>query len=102
MIDKNKYKENKNGILIKIAKKAKKNKKVAEPTPVAKIKTILNLIYKFPNYIKLKEFKIDKEVNVNVCRVLYINQINKQKSLFVINSLYKIFVSVSLENLCNK
>ena len=80
----------------------KENKKVAEPTPVAKIKTSLNLIYKFPNYIKLKEFKIDKEVNVNVCRVLYINQINKQKSLFVINSLYKIFVSVSLENLCNK
>ena len=99
---KNKYKENKNGILIKIAKKAKKNKKVAEPTPVAKIKTSLNLIYKISNYIKLKEFKIDKEVNVNVCRVLYINQINKQKSLFVINSVYKIFVSVSLENLCNK
>ena len=40
MIDKNKYKENKNGILIKIAKKAKKNKKVAEPTPVAKIKLV--------------------------------------------------------------
>ena len=99
---KNKYKENKNGILIKIAKKAKKNKKVAEPTPVAKIKTSLNLIYKISNYIKLKEFKTDKEVNVNVCRVLYINQINEQKSLFVINSVYKIFVSVSLENLCNK
>ena len=102
MIDKNKYKENKNGILIKIAKKTKKNKKVAEPTPVAKIKTSLNLIYKISNYIKLKEFKTDKEVNVNVCRVLYINQINEQKSLFVINSVYKIFVSVSLENLCNK
>lgn len=72
---KNKYKENKNGILIKIAKKTKK---ATEPTLVAKIKTSLNLIYKFPNYIKLKEFKIDKEVNVNVCRVLYINQINKQ------------------------
>ena len=99
---KNKYKENKNGILIKIAKKTKKNKKATEPTPVAKIKTSLNLIYKISNYIKLKEFKIDKEVNVNVCRVLYINQINKQKSLFTINSLYKIFVSVSIENLCNK
>ena len=85
-----------------IKNKYKENKKVAEPTPVVKIKTILNLIYKISNYIKLKEFKIDKEVNVNVCRVLYINQINKQKSLFVINSLYKIFVSVSLENLCNK
>ena len=80
----------------------KKTKKGAEPTPVAKIKTSLNLIYKISNYIKLKEFKADKEVNVNVCRVLYINQINEQKSLFVINSVYKIFVSVSLENLCNK
>ena len=85
-----------------IKNKDKENKKVAEPTPVAKIKTILNLIYKISNYIKLKEFKTDKEVNVNVCRVLYINKINKQKSLFVINSLYEIFVSVSLENLCNK
>ena len=37
---KNKHKENKNGILIKIAKKTKKNKKVAEPTPVAKIKLV--------------------------------------------------------------
>lgn len=82
--------------------KTKKNKKVAEPTPATEIKTNPNLIYKFPNYIKLKEFKTDKEVNVNVCRVLYINKINKQKSLFVINSLYKIFVSVSLKNLCNK
>ena len=80
----------------------KKTKKGAEPTAVAKIKTSLNLIYKISNYIKLKEFKADKEVNVNVCRVLYINQINEQKSLFVINSVYKIFVSVSLENLCNK
>ena len=80
----------------------KKTKNATEPTQVAKIKTSLNLIYKISNYIKLKEFKTDKEVNVNVCRVLYINQINKQKSLFVINSLYKIFVSVSLENLCNK
>ena len=80
----------------------KKTKKATELTPVAKIKTNPNLIYKLPNYIKLNEFKTDKEVNVNVCRVLYINQINEQKSLFVINSLYKIFVSVSLENLCNK
>ena len=96
---KNKYKENKKGILIKIAKKTKK---ATEPTPATEIKTSLNLIYKISNYIKLKEFKTDKEVNVNVCRVLYINQINEQKSLFVINSVYKIFVSVSLENLCNK
>lgn len=58
--------------------KTKKNKKVAEPTPATEIKTNPNLLYKFPNYIKLKEFKTDKEVNVNVCRVLYINQINKQ------------------------
>ena len=41
--------------------KTKKNKKVAEPTPVAKIKTSLNLIYKISNYIKLKEFKTDKK-----------------------------------------
>ena len=61
MIDKNKYKENKNGILIKIAKKTKKNKKVAEPTPATEIKTSLNLIYKISNYIKLKEFKTDKK-----------------------------------------
>ena len=60
------------------------------------------MIYKIANYIELKEFKIDKEVNVNVCRVLYINQINEQKSLFVMNSGYKIFVSVSLENLWAK
>ena len=51
----------------------KKIKKATEPTPVAKIKTSLNLIYKISNYIKLKEFKTDKEVNVNFCRVLYIN-----------------------------
>ena len=85
-----------------IKNKYKENKKVAEPAPAAKVKTSLNLIYKISNYIKLKEFKADKKVNVNVCRVVYINQINKQKSLFTINSAYKIFVSVSLENLCNK
>ena len=99
---KNKYKENKNGILIKIAKKTKKNKKVAELTPATEIKTNPNLLYKFPNYIKLKEFKTDKEVIINTRRILYVKQINSQKSLFVMNSGYKIFVSVSLENLCNK
>ena len=99
---KNKYKENKNGILIKIAKKTKKNKKATEPTPVAKIKTSLNLIYKISNYIKLKEFKTDKEVIINTHRILYVNQVNNQKSLFVMNSGYKIFVSVSLENLWAK
>ena len=79
--------------------KTKKTKKVAELTPAAEIKTNPNLLYKFPNYIKLKEFKTDKEVIINTRRILYVKQINSQKSLFVMNSGYKIFVSVSLENL---
>ena len=82
--------------------KTKKNKKVAEPTPATEIKTNPNLLYKFPNYIKLKEFKTDKEVIINTRRILYVKQINNQKSLFVMNSGYKIFVSVSLENLWAK
>ena len=43
-----------------------------------------------------------KEVIINTRRILYVKQVNNQKSLFVMNSGYKIFVSVSLENLWAK
>ena len=85
--------------LIKTAKKTKKTKKAAEPIPVTEIKTNPNLIYKFPNYIKLKEFKTNNEVIINTRRILCVKQVNSQKSLFVMNSGYKIFISISLENL---
>ena len=58
-----------------------------------------NFIFNFPVYIRVKEFKTNKEVIINTRRILYLKEINKNSSLVMMNSGYKVRVNLSIENL---
>ena len=58
-----------------------------------------NFIFKFPVYIRDKEFKTNKEVIINTRRILYTKEIDKKSSLIMMNSGYKVKVNLSIDNL---
>ena len=58
-----------------------------------------NFIFKYPVYIRVKEFKTNKEVIINTRRILYSKEINKNSSLVMMNSGYKVRVNLSIDNL---
>ena len=58
-----------------------------------------NFIFKFPVYIRVKEFKTNKEVIINTRRILYSKEIDKKSSLIMMNSGYKIKTNLSIDNL---
>ena len=58
-----------------------------------------NFIFKYPVYIRVKEFKTNKEVIINTRRILYTKEINKKSSLIMMNSGYKVKVNLSIDNL---
>lgn len=47
-----------------------------------------NFIFKYPVYIRVKEFKTNKEVIINTRRILYSKEIDKNSSLIMMNSGY--------------
>ena len=57
-----------------------------------------NYIFKHPVYIKIKEFKTNKEVTINTRRILYSKEIEKNSSLIMMNSGYKVRVNLSIDN----
>ena len=57
-----------------------------------------NLIYKHAIYIKVKEYKTNKEVIINTRRILYTIEIDKNTTLFMMNSGYKIKVAMSIND----
>ena len=58
-----------------------------------------NFIFKFPVYIRVKEFKTNKEVIINTRRILYSKEIDKNSSLIMMNSGYKVKTNISIDNL---
>ena len=58
-----------------------------------------NFIFKYPVYIRVKEFKTNKEVIINTRRILYSKEIDKNSSLVMMNSGYKVRVNLSIDNL---
>ena len=58
-----------------------------------------NFIFKFPVYIRVKEFKTNKEVIINTRRILYSKEIDKNSSLIMMNSGYKVKTNLSIDNL---
>ena len=58
-----------------------------------------NFIFKYPVYIRVKEFKTNKEVIINTHRILYSKEIDKNSSLIMMNSGYKVRVNLSIDNL---
>ncbi len=58
-----------------------------------------NFIFKYPVYIRVKEFKTNKEVIINTRRILYTKEIDKKSSLIMMNSGYKVRVNLSIDNL---
>ena len=58
-----------------------------------------NFIFKFPVYIRVKEFKTNKEVIINTRRILYSKEIDKNSSLIMMNSGYKVRTNLSIDNL---
>ena len=58
-----------------------------------------NFIFKYPVYIRVKEFKTNKEVIIKTRRILYTKEINKKSSLIMMNSGYKVKVNLSIDNL---
>ena len=58
-----------------------------------------NFIFKYPVYIKVKEFKTNKEVIINTRRILYSKEIDKNSSSIMMNSGYKVRVNLSIDNL---
>jgi hypothetical protein len=59
----------------------------------------VNFIFKYPVYIRVKEFKTNKEVIINTRRILYSKEIDKKSSLIMMNSGYKVRVNLSIDNL---
>ena len=58
-----------------------------------------NFIFKYPVYIRVKEFKANKEVIINTRRILYSKEIDKNSSLIMMNSGYKVKTNLSIDNL---
>ena len=58
-----------------------------------------NFIFKYPVYIRVKEFKTNKEVIINTRRILYSKEIDKNSSLIMMNSGYKVKTNLSLDKL---
>lgn len=58
-----------------------------------------NFIFKFPVYIRVKEFKTNKEVIINTRRILYSKEIDKNSSIIMMNSGYKVRTNLSIDNL---
>ena len=58
-----------------------------------------NFIFKYPVYIRVKQFKTNKEVIINTRRILYSKEIDKNSSLIMMNSGYKVRVNLSIDNL---
>ena len=58
-----------------------------------------NFIFKYPVYIRVKEFKTNKEVIINTRRILYSKEIDKNSSLIMMNSGYKVRTNLSIDNL---
>lgn len=56
-------------------------------------------IFKYPVYIKVKEFKTNKEVIINTQRILYTKEIDKKSSLIMMNSGYKVRTNLPIDNL---
>ena len=86
-------------------KKQKVKKQVKQETKKSKaLKTKIeenkdNFIFKFPVYIRVKEFKTNKEVIINTRRILYSKEIDKNSSLIMMNSGYKVKINLSIDNL---
>lgn len=86
-------------------KKQKVKKQVKQETKKSKaLKTKIeenkdNFIFKFPVYIRVKEFKTNKEVIINTRRILYSKEIDKNSSLIMMNSGYKVKTNLSIDNL---
>ena len=59
----------------------------------------IKFYFKYPVYIKVKEFKTNKEVIINTWRILYTKEIDKKSSLIMMNSGYKVRVNLSIDNL---
>ena len=57
------------------------------------------VIFKYPVYIRVKEFKTNKEVIINTRRILYSKEIDKNSSLIMMNSGYKVKTNLSIDNL---
>ena len=56
-------------------------------------------IFKYLVYIRVKEFKTNKEVIINTRRILYSKEIDKKSSLIMMNSGYKVRTNLSIDNL---
>ena len=56
-------------------------------------------IFKYLVYIRVKEFKTNKEVIINTRRILYSKEIAKNSSLVMMNSGYNVIVNLSIDNL---
>ncbi|MBQ6970544.1 hypothetical protein IJQ19_03070 [bacterium] len=58
-----------------------------------------NFIFKYLVYIRVKEFKTNKEVIINTQRILYTKEIDKKSSLIMMNSGYKVRTNLPIDNL---
>ena len=58
-----------------------------------------NFIFKSSVYIRVKEFKTNKEMIINTHRILYSKEIDKNSSLIMMNSGYKVKTNLSIDNL---
>ena len=56
-------------------------------------------IFKYLVYIRVKEFKTNKEVIINTRRILYSKEIDKNSSIIMMNSGYKVKTNLSIDNL---
>ncbi len=86
-------------------KKQKVKKQVKQETKKSKIlKTKIEenkdkFNFKFPVYIRVKEFKTNKEVIINTRRIHYSKEIDKKSLLIMMNSGYKIRTNLSIDKL---
>ena len=86
-------------------KKQKVKKQVKQETKKSKaLKTKIeenkdNFIFKYLVYIRVKEFKTNKEVIINTQRILYTKEIDKKSSLIMMNSGYKVRTNLPIDNL---
>ena len=88
--------------MIKSSKKNKSKKLKWIKLKTLKIKIQIDkntFIFKFSVYIRVKEFKTNKEVIINTRRILYSKEIDKNSSLIVMNSGYKVKTNLSIDNL---